>query len=447
MISAASSGSGKTTVTTALLKAFSDKKYNTAAYKAGPDYIDPMFHRKVIKVPSRNLDKFMLGDGNCRYIIGKNSKDADISIIEGVMGYYDGIGSGTLSSSYELAGLIGCPVVLVLDCKGMAVSVCAVIEGFRNFRENSNIRGVILNNVSERMYGYYKNIIEENTDVKVYGHMPHLEECMLKSRHLGLITAAEIEDLEQKVTILGKTAAETIDIEGLYKLASGADYLEYNEPVIKHIGKTKIAVAQDEAFCFYYQDSLDLLEQMGAELISFSPLRDKKLPDSCGLYIGGGYPELYIGKLSENKSLLKDIKEKASTGMPVYAECGGYMYLLEGFRDGERVYELAGVAQGESFMTKRLNNFGYVRLTAKTDNLMCRKGESICGHEFHYSNSTNQGDSFIAEKPGSGSSRGCIIADETRFMGYPHINLLGNTGFAESFIKGCIYYGEKSCCL
>lgn len=446
MISAASSGSGKTTVMTALLKAFVNKQFNTAAFKSGPDYIDPMFHRRVLNVPSRNLDQFMLGDDSCKYILGKNGRNADISIIEGVMGYYDGLGAGTSCSSYELAKLLDCPVILVINCEGMAVSVCAVIEGFKNFRENSNIKGVILNNVSQRMHPFYKNIIESNTDVKVYGYMPYLEDCKLESRHLGLVTAQEVGDLEHIVNKLGDAASQTIDIDNLLLLAESAPLIEYKEPPVKNLGKIKIAVAYDRAFCFYYQDSLELLEQMGARLVKFSPLNDKGLPEGvCGVYIGGGYPELYMDSLSENKSMLKDVKEKIYSGMPVFAECGGYMYLLDSFeaKDKNKIYNLAGTACGQSFMTDKLSHFGYVTLTALRDNLMCKKGGVINGHEFHYSDSTNHGNSFSAKRPNSDVRWSCIIADETKFMGYPHINLLGNIDFAENLIKKCIEYGEN----
>ena len=446
MISAASSGSGKTTVMTALLKALVNKKFNTAAFKSGPDYIDPMFHRRVLNVPSRNLDQFMLGDDNCRYILGKNGRNADVSIIEGVMGYYDGLGAGTFCSSYELAKLLDCPVILVINCEGMAVSVCAVIEGFKNFRENSNIRGVILNNVSQYMYPFYKNIIESNTDVKVYGYMPYLEDCKLESRHLGLVTAQEVGNLEHIVNKLGNAASQTIDIDNLLFLAESAPLIEYKEPPVKNLGKIEIAVAYDRAFCFYYQDSLELLEQMGARLVKFSPLNDNRLPEGvCGVYIGGGYPELYMDALSENKAMLKDVKEKIYSGMPVFAECGGYMYLLDSFeaKDKNKIYNLAGTVCGQSFMTDKLSHFGYVTLTALRDNLMCKKGGVINGHEFHYSDSTNRGNSFSAKKPNSDVGWSCIIADETKFMGYPHINLLGNIDFAENLVKKCIEYGEN----
>ncbi len=446
MIAASGSNSGKTTITTSLLKAFSERGKKVAAYKSGPDYIDPMFHREVIKIPSRNLDQFMLGDNNCKYILGKNSKEMDISVIEGVMGYYDGIGTGTSGSSYELAKVLNCPVVLVVNCYGMSASVCAIIQGFRDFRENSNIKGVILNNISHGMYDYYKKIIETNLNVKVYGYMPHMENCELESRHLGLVTAQEIGNLESIVKELGEAALQTIDLKGIYELSLTADSLEYDEPHIVKAGKTKIAVAQDKAFCFYYRDSLDLLEQMGAELIEFSPLNDKKLPDDVGgLYLGGGYPELYMKQLSENKSMLKELKEKINSGLPTYAECGGYMYLLKSFKDeNNKEYNLVGIADGQSYMTKSFKHFGYIKLTAENDNLMCKRYESINGHEFHYSDSTNLGNSFKATKPESKTQWDCIIADDTKFLGYPHLHLLSNINFAANFIKKCIEYKENS---
>lgn len=445
MITAAGSNSGKTTITTALLKAFLSSGKNVAAYKSGPDYIDPMFHREVIKIPSRNLDEFMIGENNCKYVLCKNSEGIDISIIEGVMGYYDGIGTNTSCSTYELAKILNCPVVLVLNCKGMAASVCAIIEGFKNYRENSNIKGVILNDISERLYFYYKKIIESNTDVKVYGYMPFLEDCKLESRHLGLVTAQEIGNLEFIVKKLGDKATETIDLEGLYQLSKSSDYIEYEEPNIKVIGKTKIAVAKDKAFCFYYSDNLDLLESLGAELIEFSPLFDESLPkDIDGLYIGGGYPELYMDELSNNKSMLNDLSKKINLGLPTFAECGGYMYLMESFKDeNTKEYNLVGLVNGQSYMTKSLENFGYVTLTANKDNLMCKKDESINVHEFHYSTSTNKGNSFKAIKPESKKQYECIISDGTKFMGYPHLHFLGNINFARNFVEKCIKYNKR----
>lgn len=444
MISAAGSNSGKTTVTTAILKAFSMKEIKVSAFKAGPDYIDPMFHWSVVGVPSRNLDKFMLGENNCRYLLAKNARESHISIIEGVMGYYDGIGTGTACSSYELARTLDCPAVLVIDPSSMAASAAAIIEGFKNFRQQSNIKGVILNNISKGMYDYYKKVIESNTDVSVYGYMPYLESCRLESRHLGLVTAQEVGRLEEIVLELGKQALETIDTDGLLRLAESAGSLEYGEPEINYIGKTKIALARDKSFCFYYQDSLDVLEDMGAELVEFSPMRDKHLPEGIsGLYIGGGYPELYMKELSTNKPMLKDIREKMQSGLPTFAECGGYMYLMDSFKGETEEYELVGAIEGSSSMTGSLGRFGYITLTSQNINLMCGMGASINGHEFHYSDSTNTGESFIAAKPESERKWKAIIADETKLVGYPHIHFMGNPEFAKNFIKKAMSYEIK----
>lgn len=444
MIAAAGSNNGKTTITTALLKGFSMKGKKVAAYKCGPDYIDPMFHSEVINVPSRNIDTFMLGENICRYVLGKNSKGADISIIEGVMGYYDGIGHTTEASSYEISRLLNCPTVLVLDVNGMAVSACALIEGFQSFREGNNIKGVILNNISEGMYSYYRELIEKNTNIKVYGFLERLENCRLESRHLGLVTAQEVGNLSDIVRELGENALKTIDMDGLYQLSLTAPELEYDEPVIERKGSVNIGLAYDKAFCFYYRDSLDVLEAMGANLVKFSPLSDRKLPENIsGLIFGGGYPELYMKELSQNKSMMEEIRKKVEEGMPVFAECGGYMYLLDSFKDEKDEYNLVGSAKGQSFMTKKLHNFGYVTLTANKDNLMCRKGGTIRAHEFHFSTSTNLGNAFTATKPESGRTWNCIIAGEDRFMGYPHLHFLGNIDFAQNFINKSIDYTKR----
>ena len=445
MISAAGSNNGKTTVTSAVLKAFALMGKKTAGFKSGPDYIDPMFHTRVIKIPSRNLDKFMMGENNCKYVFSRSSSDSDISVIEGVMGYYDGIGSGTSCSSYELALSLDCPVVLVINPKGMAASLGAIIEGFKSFRAKSNIKGVILNGVSGPMYEYYKKIIELNTDVRAYGYMPDMPDCRLESRHLGLVTAEEIGNLGEIIDKLGQQALKTIDLKGLYLLAAGAEPITYDEPDIKHIGRTKIAVAYDKAFCFYYEDNLDVLESMGAEIIKFSPLKDRELPkDIGGLYLGGGYPELYAEELSRNKSMLEDIKAKMDGGLPTFAECGGYMYLMEGLTDKScKYHSLVSAIEGSSQMTASLKRFGYITLISQNDNLMCKTGEAINGHEFHYSDSSNTGEEFLAVKPESERSWKAIIADDTKLVGYPHINFMGNLKFAENFIKKSVEYSSN----
>lgn len=430
MIAGVSSGSGKTTITCAILKALKNLGKNVSSFKCGPDYIDPMFHSEVLGVNSTNLDLFLTSENTCKYLLNKNS---DISIIEGVMGYYDGIATNTLYSSYHLAKVTNTPVVLVVNCKGMSCTVGAIINGMANFRDKSNINGVILNNTSEKMYPIYKEIIERETNVAVFGYMTSIPECNFESRHLGLITAQELENLDVKLQKLASVATQTIDIDGLIRLANTAPQLEYEDIKIQNKFDATIAVARDKAFCFYYKDALELLSNLGAKIIYFSPLLDEKMPECDGFILGGGYPEIYLEELSQNKPMLIDIKAKIEKGIPYIAECGGFMYLFDVI-DG---CNMVGAIDGEVFMTKKLSRFGYVTLTANKDNLLCNKGEKINAHEFHYSDTTNNGSDFTAKKPYGNRSWSCIIADEQRFVGYPHIHLLGNIKYAENFLKRC----------
>ncbi|MGE4588760.1 MAG: cobyrinate a,c-diamide synthase [Acidaminococcaceae bacterium] len=442
MIAAPNSGSGKTTVTCGILKALINLKYQPAAFKAGPDYIDPMFHSRVVGTKSRNLDLFMLGKDTCRYLLAKNSKDAKVSVLEGVMGYYDGVGTKGDCSAYSLAKETETPVILVVDAKGASLSLAPLIKGFLNFRSDSNIQGVILNNITPMTFAYYKDAIEEETGVPLLGYMPKMENCGFESRHLGLITAEEINDLQTIVERLAKQALETINIDALIEIARKAAPLEITAPAIPYIGNVKIAVAQDKAFCFYYQDSLDLLCEMGAEIVPFSPLKDLKVPNCDGLILGGGYPELYAKELSENKNMLVSIKKYIQDKKPCLAECGGFMYLLDQYIDDEnQVWQWVGAIKGEVQMTRKLKRFGYITLEAQTDNVLAKKGEKINAHEFHYSDSTANGEGFLATKSTSAARWECINADDNLCAGYPHMHFYGNINFAENFIRAC--YNNK----
>ena len=443
LFAAPQSGSGKTTVVCAVLRSLLNKNLRVTAFKSGPDYIDPMFHSKVIGAKSRNLDLFLTGPENVKRLLAKNSTDSDVAILEGAMGFYDGMGTTTEDSAYDLARTVKAPVVLIINGKGAAVSMAALVKGFKEFRKDSNVHGVILNNVKKMTYLFYKDIIEQETGVKVYGYFPHLPECNLESRHLGLVTAGEIGTLETIVTRLAKQAEESLALEGLMALAQTAKPLEYEPLEIKPSGKVKIAVAQDKAFCFYYQDSLDLLSMLGAEIIPFSPLQDAALPECDGIFLGGGYPELYAKQLSENTSLLTGIREKLSEGLPCYAECGGFMYLMEGFRDNGTVYPWVGTVKGTCWMTDRLVRFGYVNMTANTDSVLCKAGDSIHAHEFHYSDSDQNGTAFTAQKAGKTLSWPAAQANATLYAGYPHLHLWGNIRFAENFVKACVRYQKE----
>lgn len=444
MIAAPNSGSGKTTITCALLKALLNQEYKVAAFKSGPDYIDPMFHSRVIGAKSRNLDLFMLGKETAKYLLAKNASDCDVAVLEGAMGFYDGMGQTEQYSAYDLARTTKTPVILVVNGKGAALSLAATIKGFKNFRPDADVRGAILNNVTAMSYKFYKEVIEQETGVKLVGYLPYMQDCNFESRHLGLVTAEEIGDLQQIVERLAEQASKTIDFDELLKIANNAEQLVYEEQKLVAVAKVKIAVAQDKAFCFYYQDALDLLQELGAEIIPFSPLTDVELPDCDGIVLGGGYPELYAEQLAANHSMCTSIRSAVKLKKPCFAECGGFMYLLEHFKaEDSTVYEWTGAISGDTFMTSKLNRFGYITLTAERDNLFCAAGGQINGHEFHYSDSSNNGHDFLAVKASGISEWACCHAEKALYAGYPHIHLWGNVDFARNFVRACAEFAEK----
>jgi len=438
MIAGTGSGCGKTTVTCGILKAIINRNIKAAAFKCGPDYIDTMFHTEIIGTKSRNLDAFLCGENAVKYLFAKNSKTTEISIVEGVMGFYDGLGNDGSYSSHAISKLTGTPVVLVVNGKGMSLSIAAMIKGYTDFMPN-NIKGVIIDAISPGIYPMYKQMVEEHTHLKVLGFLPRMPEAMIESRHLGLVIASEIENLQQKLNLLADNVEKYIDIDALLNMAQTAPPLEYETINVKKEYPCNIAVAKDSAFCFYYQDSLELLEQMGAQLIYFSPLHDNALPENIsGLILGGGYPELYAKELSQNKSMLTDIKDAVNKGIPTYAECGGFMYLQQAIVDMKgNTNPMAGVLDGSSTLQNKLSRFGYATLKAKKDNIFCLKGESINAHEFHYYDSDNNGYDFEAAESNSGKKFDCIFATDTLFAGYPHIHLYGNIAFTKRFMQKC----------
>lgn len=431
MIAGASSGSGKTTVVCALLEYLISRGVNISSFKCGPDYIDTMFHKEVIGAPSYNLDSYFMDEGTLKYLFRKNS--GDISVIEGVMGFYDGIGFTEKASSYEISEITETPVVLVIDARGMANSAGAVIRGFLSYRKN-NIKGVIFNRVSAPTYEKLRAVCEKE-GVRPLGYLPFNESARLESRYLGLVTAAEVKDLKEKLHSFSEIAAKTLDIDGIIETAA-EEYVEpYAEPEIRE--RVRIAVARDRAFCFYYEDNFNLLRSLGAQIVEFSPIKDSALPENIdGIIFGGGYPELYAETLSANKPMLDEVKKAVANGLPCIAECGGFMYLHEGIKDvtGNR-YEMVGAIRGDAFKTDRLQRFGYIEMEAQRDNLLCKKGGKIRAHEFHYYDSENNGSDFIARK--NDREWDAAHADETLFAGYGHMHFYANTDFAKSFIDHC----------
>lgn len=440
LLGAPGSGSGKTTVTMALLSALKMRGTDAASFKVGPDYIDPMFHERILKLPCRNLDSFLLGKERCRSLLAKNGRE--FQVLEGVMGFYDGIGTGTRTSTYEMGKFTETPGVLVMSVKGAAVTAAAVAKGIANFRKDSGIKGIILNGVRKMMYPYYKEIMETHTDLKVYGYLPMMEDCSIGSRHLGLITAAEITELEDIVNKLGETALETLDIDGLMELGSTAPPLETYETREEPKEEVILAVAGDKAFSFYYEDAMEYLESLGVKRVYFSPLEDEPVPkEAHGVYLGGGYPENYMDRLSKSENFFRSIRRSFQNKMPLIAECGGFMVLQEFFQ-GEKKYPLAGLFPGSCRMTDRLNHFGYLELTAKKDGLLLDRGETIRAHEFHYSKSDCPGEDFSGKKPESTRGWETGYSGEHYYVGYPHLHLFGAPESARRFVAAMKKYKE-----
>ncbi len=471
LLAAGASGSGKTMITCGILQALCDRGMKVASFKCGPDYIDPMFHSRVIGTKSRNLDTFFSDENTARYLFLKEARKADISVIEGVMGYYDGLGGISVkASAYDAARVTDTPVILIVNVRGMSVSALAQIKGFLEFRQDSRIKGVIFNQISSMLYPRMKNMVEEQLGIAVYGYVPVVKELNLESRHLGLILPHEISDLRKKLKKLAGILEETLDLEALIRLAEEAGPLyaedpvprEYlageNETLCQEFSESQgqkevlsetllmptIAVAKDEVFCFLYEDNLELLQRMGAKLCFFSPLKDQTLPECQGLLLCGGYPELYGKALSENQSMRESIRTALQQGLPCMAECGGFLYLQESLEDLEgRSYPMVGAIQGHGYSTKKLGRFGYITLEPLKNQMLGQDVGPIRGHEFHYYESTCCGSSFYAAKPESSRGWDCIQGKETLVAGFPHLYYYSNPKAAWRFVEKCREYMRK----
>jgi cobyrinic acid a,c-diamide synthase len=444
MIAGTNSGCGKTTITLGIMYALSKKGLKVQPFKVGPDYIDTMFQSFATKRKSRNLDSYLLKDEFLEYIYSKNLKDADIGIIEGVMGFFDGVsGEFIKGSSAFVAKKLGIPVILVIDVKGMSNSVLAVIEGFKEFNNKDwNIKGVILNNISSI---YHYELLKESIDKYfgniVIGYLKKNENLKLKSRHLGLAQEEKIHNLKDKFNLLYDETVKGIDLEKIIKISKEAKNIEVNKNLINLdcVKNTKIAVAKDKAFNFYYQDNLDLLEDLGCEISFFSPIVDKNIPDNInGIYIGGGYPELFSKELSENISLKDNIKKSAFNKMPIYAECGGLLYMLKSLKPfDDKTYEMTGIIDGIGFMTNKLKRFGYVEIEALTNNLIFKKGEKVKAHEFHYSDYEINTKNYTYYVKKKNKTWNCGYVLNNVLAAYPHIHFYSNLNLVRNFILKC----------
>ncbi len=463
VIAAPKSGSGKTILTCGLLELLKRKQIPTASFKCGPDYIDPLFHKRIIGVESRNLDSFFESPEGLRTAFwhGCEGKDNGFALIEGVMGYFDGLGGISLSASTcETAEILQAPVILTVDARGSSLSLAALIQGFLNYcpseaqmanRGKSRIKGVILNQVSPMIYPRLKKLLESELGIQVAGYIPHLDFLQIESRHLGLVLPDEIENLKEQIQKLADVLEETLDWDCIMNLAEEEEF-PYSDKKreTKPASSFRLGVALDEAFCFYYEENLRVMKEQGASLEYISLIHDKELPEGLdGLLIGGGYPELYADKLAENKTMRSSVYEAARNGMAIHGECGGYLYLLETLQGADgKSYPMCGVFKGAGQKGTRLGNFGYITLKARNDSRFFKKGAEIKAHEFHYWKAEEREDRvehaiMDAVKPigsrqwAAMEQRGCTLA------GFPHFYYRSCPEFAETFAAACLSY-QKS---
>lgn len=455
LLAGMNSGCGKTSITCGVLKALRDRGIEIQSYKCGPDYIDPMLHSHITGRACRNLDPFFSTEVELRQLMAKDSGPADFSVVEGVMGYYDGIGVSCEKSTHTVSAATETPTILIVNAKGMSHTMIPLIKGMLTYRDNP-VCGVILNRCSKGLYQMIKPEIERTLPVRVVGYFPNDDGVHIGSRHLGLMTAAEIRNLDEVIDRLGALAAECIDLDLLLELGRRAGQL----PEAPRAGETwagelpeatsragqttpqttapvRIAVAWDKAFCFYYQENLDLLRQAGAELVFFSPVKDADLPENTGgVYLGGGYPETYRQELSENLSMKAAICRAAENGMPVLAECGGFMYTCENLieTDGSAL-PMLGLIPTDVEMTKRLSmDFGYVTMEALCDTPFFAEGDRLRVHEFHYSKAAQRGDICRMTKTTGRSWTGMYVRKNV-LAGYPHLYFHNCPQVPERFVR------------
>lgn len=445
VIAGVKSGVGKTTIATGIMAALTRSGYSVQPFKAGPDYIDPSYHSSVCNKMSRNLDSWMLNEEVMTELYNRSSSTAQISIIEGVMGLFDGHSNlNEQGSTAHVSKLLNLPVILIADASKVARSIAAEILGFKLFDPEVNIAGVILNGVSsERHLDFCKPQIEQTTGIPVLGYMPQKPELVQPERHLGLIPTVEGSVAIEWVDSLVAQIKSTIDLDKLLAISNQARKATTKShifPTQNIQSSVRIAIAQDHAFNFYYQDSLDLLSAWGAELVPFSPVADPQLPDNCdGIYIGGGFPEIYAEELSSNHNMMKSISMASKQNIPIYAECGGLMYLGKNIiSDTGNCIQMAGVFQYQSMMKNAKLTLGYREIESQVHSPILSKQQLTKGHEFHWSyldNKHNESESLYKVLNQSDRIEGFHI--NKTYASYIHIHLASHPQLARNFIEFC----------
>lgn len=437
LFAGANSGCGKTSITCGVLHALTKRGIKIQSYKCGPDYIDPMLHGHITGRECRNLDPFFSTKEDLAYLMAKDSRGAQLCVVEGVMGYYDGIGVSSEKSTHTVSMATQTPVILIVNVKGMSHTMIPLIKGLIEYQKNP-VKGVILNRCSKGLYGMMKPEIENALGIKVVGYFPQKEGIHIGSRHLGLMTAAEIRNLDEVLNLLGETAQEGIDLDAVLEIANNARPLqEAPKQDVPKEKKARIAVADDKAFCFYYKENLEILEQLGAELVSFSPVNDRELPEGTdGIYLGGGYPETYRKELSENETMRRSIKEAVSRGVPMIAECGGFMYAADHLVETDKSRApMLGLIPTDVQMTKKLSmEFGYVTMETMEDTPFFKKGRKVRVHEFHYSKADKRGQACVMTKQTGRQWKGLYVQGNV-LAGYPHFYFHNCKEIAENFVN------------
>ena len=435
IISGVSSGSGKTTVTIGLMAAFAARGMRVQPFKCGPDFIDPGLHQLVCGRVSRNLDQWMSGPSFTRQTFFRNLRDADIAIIEGVMGMFD----GGDSSSGSLAQFLDIPTILVIDVRSMAESAAAIVKGFETLNPQAEVRGVILNRVaSDRHLQLASDAIRKHCQAEILGHLPRSLDFSIPSRHLGLLTGDEAPISTESIKLLVEAIEAHIDLDRLSSFCSVQKTPETTEPFTPPV-KCRIGVARDKAFCFYYEDNFDLLRSNGAELVFFSPLTDSQLPpDLHGLYLGGGYPELYARELSANGSMIKSVRDFADNNHVIYAECGGFMYLTEGIIDeNQEFHRMISIFPVKAEMQTKRTSLGYREVATCGATCFGPAGTILRGHEFHYSKIGEMNEDVPRMyRVSNGTLEG--YASRRVLGGYMHLHFGYSPQAAREFINYCL---------
>ena len=452
VIAATQSGSGKTTIVTGLLAALKEKGLKVQSYKVGPDYIDPGYHEIASGRPGHNLDTWLVTEEKLAEIFVRTADDADIAIIEGVMGLYDG-GKNGISSTASVAKLLDAPVLLVINAKSMGESAAALALGFKQYDPTVNIAGVILNRLGSPTHRQMIEEALERLDIPVFGAVGRNDKMNMPERHLGLLPVQENNSEAEVVAEIGRTVGASVDIEKIIGLAESAPEIELPaRNTLPEKRRVRIAVARDDAFTFYYPESIYQLEISGAEIIPFSPLHDREMPEADGLILGGGFPEMFASELYGNESMRASIGEAAKSGMPIYAECGGFMYLMKEMVDFDgNHFPMTGIIPDSVTMNKKLQTVGYVAATMEKDTVLGRKGTVLHGHEFHFSSECAPENINPEEYPRAFTFQRMRkippylagYAKDNILGSYLHLHFAGSPEAARSFVDKCAEYRQQ----